>query len=78
MSLCAPCPAEGVLNLYWWHACLRPCAPAPPLSPQSVLNLYARELVARLPKTVTGQTSVTPTFNNNEWHIRMSEQDEKV
>ena len=50
-----------------------------PLCPhQNLLDTYSAALLQRLPKTVHGQTSVSPPFVGQDWCIRLPEDEELV
>ena len=44
----------------------------------NLLDIYAAALIQRLPKTLTGQTSVSAPFVGQDWYIRVSEEEELV
>lgn len=40
-----------------------------------VYRIYAARLLARLPKTASGQTTVAATLGTTDWHVRIGEED---
>lgn len=55
-----------------------PMMPPPACAVQAVLRQYCNALLARLPRTATGATSVPPPYVGIDWYIRVSEDEEKV